>query len=107
MFVVDCALVISVDKLSELALYDALPQRWRRLVDSLPIPQRVASIEEYRRALGDEMGYARVVEVFSQKYPGWTLNTVGDLLTTVEARVHLARPPQRVRRRMIVVPTAE
>lgn len=55
----------------ELAMYDAMPRLWRDLVDSLPIAQSVAKIEEYRAALGDDAAYARVVSTFRSKYPGW------------------------------------
>jgi hypothetical protein len=63
---------VVVDRTTEMATYDALPRRWRVLVDSLPIPQRMSKIEEYRRTLGDDEGYRRVVDAFRSRFPGWT-----------------------------------
>lgn len=98
---------VLVDREAELRIYDALPTRWRRLVDSLPIPQRLASIQEYRSQLGNEVGYDRVVEVFSQRFPGWTPPSSGAAqLATTSAS--LVRPtPRRCARGIIIVPTYE
>ena len=90
-----------VDRAAELAVYDALPERWRRLVDSLPIPQGMASIEDYRAKLGDDAAYDRVVEVFRARYPGWESPTEADQKPTPA--------PQSLRRRRrgeIVVPSS-
>lgn len=62
---------VLVDNRLELALYDAMPRRFRVLIDSLPVLQRVSKVEEYRRALGDDAAYERVVEAFRRQFPGW------------------------------------
>ena len=56
----------------ELNLYDQLPRRWRELVDSLPVLQAIGPISEYRRVLGDDEAYRRVVQEFQRRFLGWT-----------------------------------
>lgn len=62
---------IVVDGEEQLRLYDALPERWRNLVDSLPIKQDMRSITQYLERLGDERGHSLIVENFRLKFPGW------------------------------------
>ena len=62
---------IVVDGEEQLHLYDALPERWRNLVDSLPIEQDMRSITQYLERLGDEPGHSLIVENFRLKFPGW------------------------------------
>lgn len=91
-----------VDRAAELSAYDALPERWRRLVDSLPIPQGMASIEDYRAKLGDDAAYDRIVEVFRARYPGWE--------PPAEAGQQPVSTSQQFRRRRrgeIVVPSSD
>jgi hypothetical protein len=95
---------VVVDRDTELRVYDALPTKWRRLVDSLPIPQSVSKIQEYRSALGDKAGYDRIVEVFSQKYPGWVPPDSG-ALTLVSTSASPVRVTPRRAKKMIKVPT--
>lgn len=56
---------------NEMEIYDALPRRWRILVDSLPILQSVAEIRLYLDQLGDLPGYALVCHEFETRFPGW------------------------------------
>lgn len=66
------ASLVDVDRKREMALYDALPKRWRQLYDSLPILQAVGPLHEYRTKLGDSEAYKRVVRTFRLKFPGWS-----------------------------------
>lgn len=61
--------VVNID--NEIEIYDALPRRWRILVDSLPILQSVAEIRLYLDRLGDKPGYALVCYEFETAFPGW------------------------------------
>lgn len=60
-----------VDRVEQLALYDALPRRWRRLADSLPVIQDLRQVTNYYHQLGDARGYAEIVKVFRTKFVGW------------------------------------
>lgn len=77
------AALVQADPNRELAVFDALPPRWRELVRSLPINQSLDSIQRYRAVLGDEAAYETVVRTFRQKFVGWSLG----------------EPPRRSRRR--------
>ena len=62
---------IVVDGEEQLRLYDALPERWRNLVDSLPIEQDMRTVTQYLERLGDDRGFRLIVENFRIKFPGW------------------------------------
>jgi hypothetical protein len=96
------AVLVEIDKGAELALYDALPERWKRLIDSLPVLQRVATVREYLDRLGDDAGYARVVGVFRAKFPGWSPPERTERNVSVPTRAAGRRP-----RGTITVPTHE
>ena len=97
---------VEIDKARELAFYDALPERWRRLVDSLPIPQRVETIQGYRVQLGDVIAFAKIIDIFTQKFPGWTppYREVSPALDVLNASSKRRRRP---RRGEITVPATE
>jgi hypothetical protein len=63
---------VAVNHREEMERYDALPPRWRALVGSLPVLQAIEPVNAYRAALGDDVAYARVVDTFRRKFPGWT-----------------------------------
>jgi hypothetical protein len=63
--------VVVIDRNADLAAYDALPKRWRELVDSLPIPQECSRVAEYLTQLGDARGYEAAAIAFETGFPGW------------------------------------
>ncbi len=62
---------VLVDRREALAVYDALPPRWRALVDSLPIPQEVSRVRVVLDTQGNAAGYAYLCDVFEARFPGW------------------------------------
>lgn len=64
--------IVRTSRQVELDLYDGLPARWRELIDSLPVLQAIGPICEYRRVLGDDAAYRRVVQEFQRRFSGWT-----------------------------------
>jgi hypothetical protein len=64
--------VVRADRAEQLDLYDSLPRRWRRLVDSLPVPQDVREVNQVLEKFGDEAGFDLIVGVYKMQYPGWS-----------------------------------
>jgi hypothetical protein len=61
---------------AELAVYDELPPRWRRLVQSLPIKQGMHHIRQYLSVMGERAGYDAIVQTFERSFPGWRSDTI-------------------------------
>ena len=57
-----------VDVAEQMRLYDVLPERWRNLVDTLPIEQDMRTVTQYLGRLGDDRGFRLIVENFWELY---------------------------------------
>lgn len=63
----------AVSREAQMAIYDELPPRWRRLVGQLPSPQDLTVVQQLRRSLAsDDEAFAEVIRQFKLKYPGWS-----------------------------------
>jgi hypothetical protein len=56
---------------AEMALYDALSPRFRRLIDEAPIEQQVLELTLVIRQHGPERAYSLVCDLWERNYPGW------------------------------------
>lgn len=88
--------LVEVDRRAEMDAYDALPPRWRALIDSLPIPQQVTAAREYRDRLGDAAGYNAIVATYRISFPDWQPPSAED-----EPRPPLSARQRRVERRAV------
>lgn len=63
-------IIVSVSRLEQMKLYDALPARYRALVDAAPIEQNVAEVHEVLNLHGS-LAWDLICFLWEQNFPGW------------------------------------